>query len=258
MDLTYQFGRDSLVGASGGYYFVNYGAVEGTSGQTYGLIDSRSWNTDGFYAHRFASRHWFGFSYNFQRLMFDPALHTDVQRLLAFYSVSYGSHMSFSLWAGPEQAKSLGSASLPGANGRLASTAHWNGAGGVAWSWEGTQTGLSLGYTRQTTDGGGLMESVRMQSVTGDVRRRLTQRWTASLGALYGINKPLGLSTVTTGIRTLSGNAGFDYQMTDHLGFGLRYGRDQQKYADVTPSVSVNRNRAWISMSYSFSRPLGR
>jgi hypothetical protein len=258
MDLTYQFGRDSLVGASGGYYFVNYGVVEGPAGQTYGLIDSRSWNADGFYAHRLAGRHWFGVSYNFQRLMFDPGLRTDVQRVLVFYSVPFGSHMSFSLWAGPERAKSLVPAALIGPTNSLTSTSHWNGAGGVAWSWQGTRTGFSLGYTRQTSDGGGLMEAVRMQSVTGDVRRRLTQRWTASLSALYGINDPLGSSTVVSGIRTLSGNAGFDYQMTDHLGFGIRYGRDQQKYVDAVPNSWTNRNRAWVSMSYSFNRPLGR
>ncbi len=261
LDLTYQFGRDSMVGASGGYYFVNYGAVETTSGLTSSsLIDTRSWNADAFYAHRFVGRHWLGLTYNVQRLMFDSGYRTDVQRVLLFYSLSVSSHMSFSAWAGPERSTTFLPTLALVPTDATSRTNHWNGAGGLAWSWQGTRSGFTLGYTRQTTDGGGLSEAVNMQSVSGEIRRRLTQRWTTSVGAMYATNDPVGSPSLSLmrGFHTLSGNAGFDCQVTDHLAFGIRYGRDQQKYLDAIPSVWTNRNRAWVSMSYSFSRPLGR
>ncbi len=254
LDLTYQFGRDSLVGISGGYYFANYDNA-GTSGQAYGFIDTRSWNGDAFYAHRFAGRHWIGVTYNGQRLLFDPGYRTDVQRAFFFYSLSFGTNMSLSLWAGPERSTSfvpavaLGSAVSPEKG--------WNGAGGLLWNWQGTRTGLSLGYTRQTSDGGGLAQAVRMQGGNAEIRWRLRQRWTTSVGGLYARNNPLTVSAVQA-FKSWSGNVGLNYQTTDHLGLALRYSRDQQKYMGPMPGPYVNRNSGWISISYSFTRPLGR
>jgi hypothetical protein len=258
LDLTYQFGRDSLVGVSGGYYFTNYENA-GTPGQSYGFIDTRSWNGDAFYAHRFAGRHWIGLTYNYQRLLFDPGYRTDVQRALLFYSVTLSSHMSFSLWAGPERSMNLVPSLTLASTPALVPVADksWYGAGGLTWTWQGTRTGLSLGYSQQISDGAGLAQAVRMQEGNAEVRRRLTQRWTTSVGALYASNNPLTVSALQP-FKSLSGNAGFDYQMTEHLGLGLRYGRDQQKYAAIVQSSAVNRNRVWFSISYSFTRPLGR
>ena len=256
LDLTYQFGRDSMVGISGGYYFTNYD-TPGTPGQNYGFIDTRSWNGDAFYAHRFAGRHWIGATYNYQRLLFDPGYRTDVQRALLFYSVSLSSHMSLSLWAGPETSRSLVPILVLGSDGTPVWHRSWYGAGGLTWTWQGTRTGFSLDTSQQTSDGGGLTQAVRMQQAGGEIRRRLTQRWTTSVGALYAKNAPLMSSTVS-GFKTWSGNAGFDYQLTDHLGLALRYGRYQQKYTESVLNPSINRNRGWVSISYSFTRPLGR
>jgi len=254
LDLTYQFGIDSMVGASGRYYFVNYGQLPGTSGPNYSLIDSRSWNAEGFYAHRFAHRHWLGVSYNFQRLNFDQGYRTDVQRTFLFYSVDVGARMNFSLWAGPERSTTF----LPVLSiASQVSAAHWHGAGGMSWTWQGPRNGFGVGYTRQTSDGGGLAQAVIMQQATAEYRRRMTQRWTAILGGSYAKNNFVG-STLVPALRTWTGNAGFDFQLTDHWGTSLRYARNQQEYVDAIPSLSANRNRAWVSVSYSFSRPLGR
>lgn len=101
LGLTYQFSASSLVGVSGNYYFVNYGSIAGTTG-TSGFIDSRSPTAGGFYAHRFSNRHWVGATYNFQQFMFDPGNRTTVHGMLGFYSLILGSHITLSLWAGPQ------------------------------------------------------------------------------------------------------------------------------------------------------------
>lgn len=249
LDLTYQFGRDSMVGASGGYYFVNYGRVEGTSGQPYRLVDTRSWNGDGFYAHRFGGRHWLGTSYTAQRLMFNPGFPTDVQRVLGFYSLYVGSHMSFSVWAGPERSNSRAPFEV------VARAPQWNVAGGLQWSWQGQRTAFSAGYTRQTSDGGGLAQAVLMNLANAEVQRQLTRRWNAVIQTMYvrddGLN-PSGIQAQ----RSLSASADLRCQMTQQMGFALRYARYQQEYA--LHNVPANRNRASVSIYYSFSRPVGR
>jgi hypothetical protein len=258
LDLTYQFSPSSMVGASGSYYFTNYGSIAGAN-TTYGLIDSRSWMTDGFYAHRFANRQWIGLTYNFQRLMFDFGSRADVNRILWFYSAPIGSHMTVSLWAGPEYSKSLAPLTMIPNAGPFLSRSHWFGAGGVSWVWQGSRTGFSLGYRQQTSDGGGLAQAVKMQSADGELRRKLSTRWALTTGATYARNNPLLTLTGFGRYHSLMANAGFDYRMTDNLGLGLRYGRETLHHAyPGSASPWANRNRVWFSLSYSFTRPLGR
>ena len=248
-DLTYQFGRDSMVGASGGYYFVNYGRIVGTSGETYRLVDTRSWNGDGFYTHRFGGRHWLGTSYTVQRLMFDPGYPTEVQRALGFYSVYLGSHISFSVWAGPERSKSLAPVDV------VARARQWNVAGGLQWTWQGERTAFSAGYTRQTSDGGGLAQAVLMNLANAQVQRQLTRRWNTTIQAMYARDDGLNPSGMQAQ-QSLSASADLRCQMTKQMGFALRYARYRQEYA--LHGVPADRNRASVSIFYSFSRPVGR
>jgi hypothetical protein len=258
LDLRYQFSASSLVGASGSFYFANYNSPAGTTNLSAGLVDTRAWGGDAFYARRFSSRHWVGLTYNFQRLLFDPGNRTDVSRTLLFYSFTTGPRLSFSFWAGPEQTSGVIPIGATLANS-AASREQWNAAGGADVTLQGRFTSFRVGYSRQTSDGGGLAQAVRLQQVSGEVKRRLTQRWTTSVSIGYGKNRPLATSGSQPPYNGLLGNASVDCQLTGNLGFGLRYGRDQLTYEyPSSSSVVSNRNRAWFSISYSFVRPLGR
>jgi hypothetical protein len=258
LDLGYQFDANSLVGASGNFYFANYDSPAGSSSTVPQLINSRSWGGNGFYAHRFSNRQWVGITYNFQRLLFDPGNRTDINRPLLFYSISTGTRLTFSAWAGPEQTTS----SIPFPQTVVnapSSQVNWHVAGGADLLLKGKQTNFRMSYTRQTTDGGGLAEAVRLEQVSGVLQRRLTERWMADVGVGYGKNHPLSSVGDQTPYNSLLANAGIDCQLTDSFSFGLRYGREQLTYEFPSSASSLsNRNRAWFSFSYSFSRPLGR
>jgi hypothetical protein len=258
LDLTYQFGAGSLVGASGNFYFVNYDAPSTSTIVSY-LIDTRSWGGNAFYAHRFSERHWAGFTYNFQRLLFDPGFRTDVNRTLFFYSLSAGSHVAFSVWAGPEGTSSVAPALGMPNIGSGSSQQHWSVAGGADLSWQGKGTSTRVGYTRQTSDGGGLAQAVTLQQVSGELRERFTAKWTGSASLGYARNNPLNALNGTAPYHSWMGSVGCDYSLTSNLAVSLSYGRDQLSYAYAgVPAVTSNRNRAFFSVSYSFSRPLGR
>jgi hypothetical protein len=67
------------------------------------------------------------------------------------------------------------------------------------------------------------------------------------------------LANGSTPYHTWLGHVGVDYLLTENLTGGLRYGRDQLEYTySASPAVSSTRNRVWVSVSYSLSRPLGR
>jgi hypothetical protein len=261
LDLSYQFSATSLVGASGNFYFVNYDSPSGLNGLSGSLIDTHSWGGNGFYARRFASRHWAGATYKYQRLLFDPGNRTDAHRILLFYSISTSSHVTFSVWAGPEKVKSfIPSRGVVPGTGSTSSLDDWYVGGGADLSWEGRRTTFRLGYTHETTDGGGLAQAVNLQQVNGEVKRRIARSWTASLDLGYARNNPLHASFYGSApYRSWIGGAGVDCSITNNLSFGLRYGRDQLRYENSTSRAQSSfRNRAWLSISYSFSRPLGR
>ena len=260
LGLTYQFGASSLVGVSGNYYFINYGSVAGTPG-TSGFIDSRSASAASFYAHRLADRHWVGATYNFQQLMFNPGGRTIIHRILGFYSLTVGSHMTLSLWAGPQYSTSFLSNVLAPqpSGGTLALPSQWSPAVGAMFDWQGNYTSLHAGYSKQISDGGGLAEAVTMQGVDAEISRRLAARWTARAGVAYTRNTPLQTLSATAPLRSFQGTAGIEYRLTDNLGVSALYGRQQQRYEySLLPSATANQNRVWFSISYTFARPLGR
>jgi len=261
LGLTYQFSTSSLVGVSGNYYFVNYGSVPGTP-RISGFIDSRSASAASFYAHRFSNRHWIGATYNFKRLIFDPGGRTVVHGVLGFYSLILGSHMTLSLWAGPQYSTTFISNVLvvqPGPGGSLALPAQWSPAGGVIYTWEGSHTSLHAGYSRAISDGSGVAEAVTSQQADAELRRRVAARWIATAGVAYARNNPLHRLSTTAPLRSFRGNAGIEYRLTENLGIGLSYERQQQQYEyPLLPSATANQNRVWFSLSYVFARPLGR
>lgn len=254
VDLTYQFGANSVVGASGNYYLTNYN--HDASGTT-SLVDSNSVGADGFYAHRFANRHWAGVMYNFRRLQFQPGNRTNLQRTPLFYAVSIGTHTMLSLWAGPEY--SITPLALTTSSpGTSVSQSRWGAMGGADLSWQGARTAFRAGVLQQTSDGGGLAEAVVLQEFRAGVHRRLTTRWTLTADLAFSRDDPLHTTSGISPYQTWTGSGGFDYAFTDRWVMRLHYDREHL-YTETTPSISpTNRNRILFSLSYSYSRPLGR
>jgi hypothetical protein len=255
--LSYQFSRSSMVGGGATYYFFNYDDVAGANGTPSTLIDTRSFTADGYYAHRFDNRQWLGMAYNFQRLMFDFGGRTIIHRVLMFYSIPVASHLTLSLWAGPEYSTINPVSTITTTTSPVS---QWSPAGGAAFDWMGQRTGFRAGYVRRINDGGGLSGAVTMQQANASVRRQLSARWTGSLGVSYSTNDPLNdVLILTSNIQVLSANAGVGYRLTENLNLGLQYSRDRQQYLDSIPPIgAANRNRVLVSLSYAFTRPLGR
>ena len=81
-----------------------------------------------------------------------------------------------------------------------------------------------------------------------------------SIGGSYANNSILdALPSLNTGGHTISGTASVQRQIGQHLGLQLQYIRLQQSYTQVAALSSIpNQNRVAVSISYQFSRPLGR
>jgi hypothetical protein len=249
--ITYQFGANAMVGASGIFSNLHYP----NPAEVPGLFDSSSKGGSAFYTQRFAGRHYLGVSYQYQEFLATPNRiqnKTQTHSILLFYTLYLQRHLSLSVFGGPQHSdtEQPGQVSLRG----------WSPSNGVSLGWAGQRSSLAATYARTITEGGGLGGAVHASSASAIMRQQLTRRLSASLGANYSINTVLDpLISSNTGGHTISGNVALQRSLGQHFNLGVGYMRLHQSYSDI-PAISnaPNRNRVWISLSYQFERPLGR
>jgi hypothetical protein len=255
-ELTYQFARNGMVGMSGTFtnlHFPNPAEVPG-------LYDSSSKGGSAFYNHRLSGKHYIGLAYQYQDLLAYPTgfeAKTQTHTVLFYYTVYLKPHLSLSFFGGPQY--SVTDESVAPA------LRAWSPAAGASLGWQGRQTSVALAYSRMIGPGGGLIGAVHQDTASLSVGRQLTRMWTMSAGANYANNKILEpallsfLGAFNTGGHTLAGTVSLQRQIGEHFGIGLGYMRVHQSYTEISAISAVpDTNREWVSISYQFSRPMGR
>ena len=257
--LAYQFGTDSMVGASGAFSNLHYP----DAAEVPGLFDSASQSGSGFYARRISNTHYVGAIYQYQRLLSYPAPgtnETQTHAALAFLTVYVSPRFSISAFGGPEHADSggqfsvSGTASTPGAQS-------WKPDAGGSLSWQGLHTSLALSYSHMIASGGGLLGAVEMDGANASFRQQITRLLSATLLGAYAQNDLLISPPVASGNgHTVLGTASVQQQLLgQHLSVQLGYTRLHQDYSTVAAlAANPDTNREFVSLSYQFARALGR
>ena len=99
-----------------------------------------------------------------------------------------------------------------------------------------------------------------MDSGALSFRRQLTRSLSASLTGGYTQNKLIGSFTaLASDGHSLFGTASIQKRLGEHVNLEAGYTRLHQSYSGI-PLFSNNpdTNREYVSVSYQFSRPLGR
>lgn len=136
----------------------------------------------------------------------------------------------------------------------------WNPSAGGSVGWEGRLSSLAISYAHQISSGGGLIGAVKMDSVSASIHQQLSRMLSASVGGGYAKNDVLTATALTGGNgHTVSGTALLQQLIGQHLNLQLGYTRLHQDYSTVAVlAVTPDTNREFVSISYQFSRPLGR
>jgi hypothetical protein len=258
MNVTYQFALNDMVGAAGTFTNLHYP----DPAQVPGLYDSSSQGGSVFYSHRVSDVHYFGVAYQYERLLSYPSRgpsETQIHAALMFYTVYPDPHVSISMFGGPELADNIEpSGTSAGVSTR--SSLEWTPAAGASLAWQGRFSSLALSYSHVVAGGGGLIGSVHLDSGTISFRRQLTRSLSGSVTGGYTENKLIGYLTALAGDgHSIFGTASVQKQLGEHLNCEVGYTRLHQSYS-VIPLFAKNpdTNREYISISYQFSRPLGR
>ncbi|HEY3975214.1 MAG TPA: hypothetical protein VGM18_19575 [Candidatus Sulfotelmatobacter sp.] len=260
-DLIYQIGAGTIVGGTGSYSLLSYGNLQSGPGAELGvnLIDSRTTGAEIFYQHRILPKHWIGLTYSFQRLSFDGGLEeTQSHSALLFDTITIQSHLTLSLFGGATHSLTNGQVALvTSGTTATAGSAQWSPSAGVMLGWEGTHTAVSATFSRRVESGGGILGTVDRYSGIATVRRQFSPNWTGAINFIYDSNRPL--DGAEGEYRTLSGSASAERRIGRQMAAAASYTRVHQTYGVVIPTqLFPDHNRAMVSVSYFFSRPLGR
>ena len=256
--IAYQFAANSMVGASGTFTNLHYP----NQSEVPGLYDSSSQAGSVFYTVRASKMHYIGVTYQYQRLLSYPTLgqnETQTHAILLFYTLYPTSRFSVSFFGGPQYADTGPQFFGPTAT-QSPSSRSWNPAAGGSLSWQGRMSNVAFSYSHVISSGGGLIGAAEMDSANVSFRQQLSRTLSASLSGGYAQNDILGaLPLINENGHTVSGTAAVQQQFHQHINLQLGYTRLHEDYSSVAVlAATPNTNREFVSISYQFSRPLGR
>ncbi len=261
VETNYHFALDDLIGASGSFYELHFTNVPaGTQ-----LTDSETASGSAFWLHRILGSDWGGVSYRFDRITYNAGGgETQVHSFSVMNTVSISKQFTLTGFVGPQYSDNQGLA--PGAL-QSSQSSDWAVAGGAEGGWRNQHTGVSGGYSRTVSDGGGVLGSVRVQTIYGNFRRQLTPGWVAALSASHGTNQSLTVPFTASASSVNLTSAGISLERNVGRSIGLRmgYSHDFQQQFGVPGStqtsplqtLDASRNRFFVTFSYQWAKPLG-
>lgn len=247
--ITYQYARNSMFGMGGGYSELRYL----NSSQVQDLFNSSGRNAQAFYSHRLSGRYYVGFAYTFQDLLVSPInSETQVHGGTAFFSVYWGQHISLSFFGGGQHSNTSGGGFIP--------QQMWSPTAGGSLNWQGMHTSFVLEASRRIAQAGGLAGATDTYTADAALRHQFSKKLTGAISAAYSDQALLDPNPLfSIGGHSVSGTATIQRMIGAHFSTGLGYSRLSQSYANIAAlSGNGNRNRGWISLSYSFERPIGQ
>lgn len=257
--LSYQYAQNDMMGAMGTFTNLHYL----DQARVPGLFDSSSQGGLGFYCHRLGKAQYFGITYAYQHLLAFPGdvpAETQTHAPLAFYTLApTSSRLSISLFGGAQYSDTI-QPSIPSLHVLASETKMWTPAAGASLGWQTRLNSFALSCAHLISSSAGLLGASKTNSVMLSGRQQLTKTLSASVSGAYGQNEVVGnpMFGAYNG-HTVSGTAGLQQQLGQHLGFQFRYTRLHQNYGNIAAiSANPDTNLESIGITYQFARPLGR
>jgi len=255
--ITYQFAANAMVGAGGTFtnlHYANPSQVEPSNPtELFGLYDSSSRSGSAFYGTRFSKKHYLGVTYEYDDLFsYPPGLttHTETHSIYLFYTLYATRAFSLSLFGGPQHSYT---SELTQPSSQM-----WSPSGGASFNLQARRTALALSLARSVTGGGGLIGAAESESVNASFRQKITKNLTLGAGGGYSNRNMIQLLALPTNNgHSITGSVSLERRLGEHVAARAGYTRLRQQYQNVGV-ITPNTNREWVSLSYEFSRPLGR
>ena len=257
--IFYQFALNAMVGADGTFSNLHYPNPP----QVPGIYDSESQGGSAFYAYRVSKMHYIGASYQYQRLLSFPTPgenETQTHAALLFYALCPSSRFTISLFGGPQYAE-IGPQFAVGVPTPAPASRMWTPAAGGSMNWQGRFTSLAASYMHIISNSNGLVGAAKTDTATVSIRQQITRALGASVSGGYSELQVVGglaQTVASSNGHTVSGTASLQRTFGEHVNVQLGYTRLHQTYNVAAILTAPDTNRESVSVSYQFSRPLGR
>jgi hypothetical protein len=119
---------------------------------------------------------------------------------------------------------------------------------------------FALSYTHIISSGGGLVGAVQLDSATLSARQQITRTLSATVSGGYAQNDVIGspLLGLYSG-HSIAGTTSLQQMIGQHVNVHFGYTRLHQNYSNIQVlSATPTTNRVSVSISYQFSKALGR
>lgn len=259
-ELTYQFSANGMIGGSGTFTNLHYPNPK----EVPGLSDSSSRAGLAFYSRRLSKTQYLGGIYQYSEFLSSPLnapnetanegeSDTETNTALLFYTIYLKPNLSFSLSAGPEHYAVFQPPSP--------ATRAWEPVATASIGWQGRRVGSAASYSRIVSGGGSLVGAYNTNTANASLRWQLARTWTVGPTASYMMTKNVNSSLVTAnpGGHTVSGAVSMQHAISGHFNLEFGYAHIHQSYNNIAViSNAPDANHEFLSISYQFTRPLGR
>jgi hypothetical protein len=249
--LSYQFGRDGMVGGGGSYSITDFPNPANSSG----LSNSNDIGASAFFNRRISRTQYIGLEYEFGRITtngLNSRSTIDTHSLLPFYTRYLTQTISFSIAAGIEHTD-VTLVQSP-------ETQSWSPSVEASMGWRSDRANFAANYAHTITSGGGLFGAFNSNGGGATFTRRLTSSWSVAASANYVKTSDVSAQTVSySGGTTITGQAYLSRAIGEHFDVEFGYQRIHQEYSGLAViSEDPDSDRGYGRITYQFRRPLGR
>jgi hypothetical protein len=259
-EITYQFSRNGMVGGSGVFTDLHYPKPS----QVAGLGDSNLRSGAAFYSYRLARTSYLGITYQYATSQTSlPAIEggsqkeaesdTQTHSALLFFTTYLTPRLSLSFSGGPQH---YAMSQYP-----YSTLRSWAPSAAASMGWQGSRASLAASYSHVVGSGGGLLGAFVSNSASAVARWQMARTWTIGSAASYVMtgNVSSSIPQSNPGGHMVSGTFTVQHPINEHLNIECGYIRLHQSYGSVAViSNAPDTNREFVSISYQFTRPLGR
>jgi hypothetical protein len=131
----------------------------------------------------------------------------------------------------------------------------------VSANWQGQRTTVSASYARMVTGSGGLSGAFHSNSANLGLAWRASRNWSTGVSGGYSDFQNLTPEFLysSPGGHTLLGTASLQRRLSDHSNVQFGYNWTHQTYPGIVTFVNTpNVNRAFVTLNFTFSKPLQR
>lgn len=257
---SYQPAQHTTLGLSGNYGLSHYGNTS-SSPTNATLLGFQIVSGQAYVSQQITSRNQLGVQYSGQILKFQGAnARTTTHSFSIFDQVRLTQNTSFTVYAGPQYSLIFNQAALNLGFAILEiplreNTLSWSG--GAIFQMTRRRGAMILNYSHGVSDGGGVSGAVDLNAGSARFNWKLSPNWNAKMDLAAADNQLLGVKTGAVELRTYSATVGFGRRIYRNVSMNLYFERLNQS-GDIAGLSTGNHDLAGVSLSYDFSRPIGR